>query len=193
MRTRSSEELMVLYQQDVPGAFDELYRRHQGKVEALCIRLVTRFHKELLPHIADIVQDVFAHLHRHKERFIRGGCFGNFLFTLTKRVTLNYMQYEFGRDAITAVGRPQSPDQAIAPDPLIEIHETEANEWEVAHGLHALSADHRQAILLVYFNGLTSQQAADRLGVPVSTFNRWRRSALAEMKRALQDAEAALA
>ena len=57
---------------------------------------------------------------------------------------------------------PQSPDQAIAPDPLIEIHETEANEWEVAHGLHALSADHRQAILLVYFDDLTSQQAADR-------------------------------
>ena len=59
MKTRSSEELMVLYQQDVPGTFDELYRRHRGKVEALCVRLVTRFHKELLPHIADIVQDVF--------------------------------------------------------------------------------------------------------------------------------------
>ena len=86
---------------------------------------------------------------------------------------------------------PQSPDQAIVPDPLIEIHKTEANEWEVAHGLDALSAEHRQAILLVYFDDLTSQEAADRLGVPVSTFNWWRRCALAEMKRALQDAEAA--
>ena len=41
--------------------------------------------------------------------------------------------------------------------------------WQLADGLSRLSADHREAIVLVHYQGLTVVEAAARLGVPPGT------------------------
>ncbi len=193
MRSQSSEDLMRLYQTGDERAFDELHRRHRYQVVGLCKRLVAPHHHELLPLVPDIVQEVFTYLHAHRDAYTPGRFFQPFLWTIAKRVTLNYLDYECSRCRDYRRRLPSSAAKMCEPDPLIAQRDKEAVQSAIEQGIQTLCENQKQVIRLVYFGNLTSKQVAATMGVPVSTVNWWRREALAAMKMTMPDAEAVFA
>lgn len=55
--------------------------------------------------------------------------------------------------------------------------------------LVSLPANHRRSVSLVYFDGLTHSELADRLGVQLGTAKSWVRRGLAQMNRCLTGTE----
>ena len=193
MTDRTSEELMELYQQlgDV-AAFEEIYRRHRGGVESLIVNMLNRYAPQLLANTADLVQDVFSFIHAYRQRFIGSARFTPWLYTTAKRLTQNHVRYETNlcRD-YRRTGHYQEVDlEPSIPESAMKM---DTSKTLVEHGLHRLPETHKQVIHLVYFEGLSSVEVAERLGVPVTTVNWWRKESLAIMRFALEEPETSAA
>jgi RNA polymerase sigma-70 factor (ECF subfamily) len=201
MIAKTNEQLMELHQRGDPAAFDEIYRRHRGGVEGLIVNMLTKYAPQLLSDTADLVQDVFAFIHAHRQLFIGGSRFTPWLYTTAKRLTQNHVRDEtkLRRDYRRTVhlhhedrdsSRFDAANYAVAEKVAAEHNRAVAVRLMVEHGLHQLPNNNlQQVIRLVYLNGLTSDETAKRLGVPVSTVNWWRRESLALMRVALEEPE----
>jgi RNA polymerase sigma-70 factor, ECF subfamily len=85
---------------------------------------------------------------------------------------------------------PHSDDDALAPSPASDPHQT--LEFAqlcgvVEKALVVLSPDERQAIETAYFAELTHAEVAERLNQPLGTVKTRIRSGLAKLRKALQD------
>jgi RNA polymerase sigma-70 factor (ECF subfamily) len=188
MIAKTNEQLMELHQRGDPAAFDEIYRRHRGGVESLIVNMLTKYAPQLLSNTADLVQDVFGFIHAHRQRFIGTTRFTPWLYTTAKRITQNHVRYQIQmrRDYRRTVHL----DPECDPTARDSSRHAVAVRLMVEHGLHQLPNNNlQQVIRLVYLNGLTSDETAKRLGVPVSTVNWWRRESLALMRVALEEPE----
>ena len=185
----TSEELMTLHQSNAHGAFDKLYDRHHAGVEGRIVRMLSTYTPELVHHTPDLVQEVFTYLHVNKECFIPGSRFNSWLSTVVKHIVLNHVRAERRecRDRRQTMPLSLNPKFALAiPDPLEKKRADAAIlESRIEEGIEVLPAEHQEAVRLVFFDGLTAQQAADKMGVPLSTLNWWRREALAKMRWAM--------
>lgn len=151
---KSDSELMVLYQQGNEAAFEELYRRHSGKVYGF---LKKRIREAEL--VDDIFQATFMKLHSSKDRFDPSLEYTPWLFTICKTVWLDALRKkrkrleltEFDVSEIEVDGRMESADiQATLPD------------------LAGLPATQRQAIELRYSDDLSFEEIAKRLNTSPS-------------------------
>src|SRR5947208_14184020 len=73
--TRSDDDLMLLARGGMMDAFDELVRRHQGRVLRVAARRLAR--RELAP---DVAQNAFLDLYRALPRYQPRGRFEAYLF-----------------------------------------------------------------------------------------------------------------
>jgi RNA polymerase sigma-70 factor (ECF subfamily) len=196
MIAKTNEQLMELHQRGDPAAFDEIYRRHRGGVESLIVNMLTRYAPQLLSDTADLVQDVFAFIHAHRQLFIGSSRFTPWLYTTAKRLTQNHVRDEtkLCRDYRRTVhlhhedrspsetSGLQAADLAVAKKVTVEQNHAVAVRLRVEHGLHQLSDIYQQVIRSLFFEGLTSQETADRMQVPKSTIDWWKRDALDKMR-----------
>lgn len=172
--------LMERYQQGDTAAFDEIYARHRGSVESLIVNIFSKYAPRLRSHTADLVQEVFASIHEHRERYIKATHFAAWLYTTAKRLTQNHIKHEkrMRRDyrrTFRLGSDPMFLDPANVPRALIE------------EGLCTLPETHQQIMRLVYFDGLTSREVAEKIGKPISTVDWWRRESLTRMRKVLKE------
>ncbi|MCC6138702.1 MAG: RNA polymerase sigma factor [Bdellovibrionaceae bacterium] len=80
----TDEELMNLYLQAHTQAFNELYRRHSGK-------LLTYLKKKVSPEVAeDLLQNTFTRLYTAKHTYKDNYLFLPWLFTIARNTLLDY-------------------------------------------------------------------------------------------------------
>lgn len=84
---QSDEELMVLYQNGTLIAFNELFKRHSGKVFGY---LLKRVRKEELA--ADLSQEVFVKLHKSKHLYNSSLPALPWIFSVTNSVLLDFVK-----------------------------------------------------------------------------------------------------
>jgi hypothetical protein len=77
------------------------------------------------------------------------------------------------------LGEPDPADRAMRSEAARRVNSCLAN----------LPANHRRSVSLVYFEGLTHSELADRLGVQLGTAKSWVRRGLAQMNRCLTGTE----
>jgi predicted DNA-binding protein (UPF0251 family) len=77
------------------------------------------------------------------------------------------------------LGEPDPADRALRSEEARRVNSCLAN----------LPANHRRSISLVYFEGLTHGELADRMGVQLGTAKSWVRRGLAQMNRCLTGTE----
>ena len=131
-------------------AFEDLVRASQAEVFRFALHL-TRDHALA----EDVTQDTFLRAFRFIAGYRGGQRFGSWLFAIARNCAM---------DALRKRGR-------IAEVPERDVHVTPdaTLRAELDAALAAISADHRDAFLLVEVFGLSYQEAADVLGVAVGT------------------------
>lgn len=160
-------------------AFARLYELVGARLFAVARRIVQR--DDLAE---DVLQDSFLRIWRAAYRYdpIKGSAYA-WLVSIVRNRALSARTragYREGRhdkvdiDAMTA----GDPDPAV-----LAMRGEEARRVKTC--LVRLPANHRHSVALVYFEGLTHRELADRLGVQLGTAKSWVRRGLAEMGKCL--------
>jgi len=137
----------------------------------------------------DVLQESFVRVWRWAHRYApdKGSAYGWLVRivrnrALTARETLHRREDGHGELASETLvsSDPDPSDQAMRSEEARRVNACLAN----------LPADHRRALTLVYFEGLTHSELAARLGVQAGTAKSWVRRGLARMNRCLSGADA---
>lgn len=160
----SEKRLVRRLQQGDAKAFTELVDAYGGRVHHLVRRYVDN------PSDAeDVTQEIFCDLHR---------CVGSFrgdssLATWVYRVALNHclkhcQRQRNGLDRSVPLTEQELPDTDWRSDPACCAARSELAE-QVRDAVERLSPLHSDVVVLCELHGLTYQECADALGIPVGT------------------------
>lgn len=136
----------------------------------------------------DVLQDSFLRVWRWAHRFdaSKGAAYGWLVCVVRNRAlsAKSMLQRREGRmqtldDETMVLGEPDPADQAMRSEEARRVNACLAN----------LPANHRRSVTLVYFEGLTHSELAERLGVQLGTAKSWVRRGLAQMNRCLTGTE----
>jgi RNA polymerase sigma-70 factor (ECF subfamily) len=141
-------------QHDDRAAFGELVRRHQGVVRGYLRRML----RERGDLADDLAQETFLKAHRALAGFRGGATFASWLCA----IATNELRGEWRR---------RTRRHEFSDDERVEAAST--NEAALAHdiesGLARLSEAQRASLVLCFEHGLTHEEAAQALGVPLGT------------------------
>jgi RNA polymerase sigma-70 factor (ECF subfamily) len=161
------------------SALAALYDRHASQMLALAKRIVV-----VSSAAEDIVQEVFLEAWKKAKSYdpSRGGV-RSWLLLRTRSRSIDFRRAASQSRASTVsddfwaehAGAPPS-DVSFAPDQIA-----------VRRALSALPKDQREALLLGYFEGLSSSEIALRVGSPVGTIKTRVAAALSKLRAALSD------
>jgi RNA polymerase sigma-70 factor, ECF subfamily len=149
-----------------PRAFELLYDQHSAAVYSTALGVV---HDRV--QAQDIVQEVFMRLWRQPGRFDAGrGTLGNYLRLMARSQALDTVREarvaRRARERLAAMVRSDEGRTDERPPAAAELR---LDQEVVLRALVLLPEAQRQAIVLAYWGGLTSDRIADVLGVPVGT------------------------
>ncbi|MCS6772068.1 MAG: RNA polymerase sigma factor [Kiritimatiellae bacterium] len=155
-------------------AFARLVERHQQKLLNFFLRSGAKHHAE------DLVQETFLRLYRHRKRAKPLARFTTYLHTLGHHVWLDHVrrQSRFARLLMRAAPEFNEIDCASANRPPVSM--------DADSLLGLLSPDHREAVVLVVYQGMAYHEAAEILGVPVGTVKSRVSIALSRIRAALR-------
>jgi RNA polymerase sigma-70 factor (ECF subfamily) len=161
---------------DERGAEDHiLIQRFLAGEEAAFERLVERYYQRidrLAQHVVghpmtaeDITQEVFLRAYRALPRFRGEASLYSWLYRIAINLCLNYLRRQAHR-----VSTVEEPDDTALPalDPS-SLLENQERERLVRKAIDALPAHYRVALILRDLEGLSYQEVADILGVPLGT------------------------
>jgi RNA polymerase sigma-70 factor, ECF subfamily len=182
MRSMTDEQLMHLYQGGDEDAFRELYGRYHHQLEAFVVNTLNALCPAFLSDVADILQTIFTWVHSYRGQFIAGTMVKPWLYSTANRLTRNHIEFE------TRKRRDFRRSAALEPDTAegdVSQREAEARQQDhemVQRCMSVLSPTQQEVIRLIYFEGYTAQEVADKLGVPKTTVDWRRRESLARMR-----------
>jgi RNA polymerase sigma factor (sigma-70 family) len=145
-------------------AFRSLFGRYSPTARALALRILRQ------PFLADeTVQEAFLSLWRHPERYDAGrGSVRAWLMSTVHHRAVDVVRREEAhrRRADVVLAEPPPEDPA---DRVVEALGLPEERAAVRRALEGLSPEQRQVIDLMYFEGLSQSQVAERTGIPLGT------------------------
>ena len=141
------------------NAFEALYRRHEGRIYALCLRMTGDREKA-----EDCVQETFVQAWRRLGSFQGRSAFGTWVHRIAVNQVLSAQRREARRPGFLEVveERTEEPDPGRRPaDAGLRM------DLEAAIG--SLPEGARNVFVLYAVHGYSHQEAADMLGVAVGT------------------------
>ena len=155
--TPSDWDLMHRVAEEDEDALRLLVQRHQGHLVNFFARSNVESHAE------DLVQETFIRLYRCRDRYQPTAKFTTFLHTLARNVLIDYVRKR---------GRWQRLLGAwaeLAPERDDRSSGTAGRRMDADRALATLSEEMRTVVVLVFYQGLAYQDAAEVLGIPVGT------------------------
>lgn len=152
------------------AAFETLYRRHSGRVHAICLRLTgDRLRAE------EAVQDVFVRLWERLASFRGESAFSSWLHRLAINTVLQTMRGTRRREARVSTGDDEelngAPVKALAVEDRMDLEDAIAR----------LPYEVRMVVVLHDIEGFTHEEIAVMTGVPPGTI----RSQLSRARKTL--------
>jgi RNA polymerase sigma-70 factor (ECF subfamily) len=157
-------------------AFQAFYQRHAGRVLAYARQLGRR------PDLAeDVVQEVFVAVWRKAASYQadRGDPVG-WLYTITRNKLVDLWRKSGDTAGLDELQWQQLPGPETAGSPRSDLLLT------MRQALARVSPEQRAAIELAYFGGLTYEETAERLRLPVGTLKSRIRSGLRTLRAVLE-------
>lgn len=183
--TSDGSELLVAVRLGDRAAFRALYDRFSSELLALCERI--------LHHRADAedaVADVFWEVWKRRERYdVTRGSARPYLMTLARSRAIDRLRSHAARPEQRAVSgrRVAEQDELTAPLPAPDESAVHGEtKLRIVAAIAGLEANQRETMELSYYEGLSHQQIADRLGAPLGTVKTHIRKGLLKLRYALQ-------
>jgi RNA polymerase sigma-70 factor, ECF subfamily len=158
--------LMVQVRDDVPGAFEGLVERYQGRLVGIFFHMVGRREEA-----EDLCQEVFLRIYRARKGYRPRARFSTWLFTIANNLALNHLRRK-GHTPGTAAGG-LTGSQSVAPfganlvgregTPSAQVRQAELGDL-VRDALSSLGEDQRMAVLLNKFEEMSYAEIADVMG-----------------------------
>jgi RNA polymerase sigma-70 factor (ECF subfamily) len=143
---------MARYADGDAPAFDELFRRYEGRAYAFLLER-TRSRERA----RDLYQELFLRLHRSRDRFDASRPFPPWFFQIAHRLAIDERRRAFWSREVPAESR----------DPLVEHRTSEAqvaDREQASRLLDALSSEERYVVLSARIEGVGYAELAARLG-----------------------------
>src|SRR5262249_52333859 len=137
-------------------------RSHQASVLA-----VTRHYLGDLEEARDIAQDVFVRLYENLDSFSGGDSFKAWLLRMARNASIDRLRRIKARPPVADV--PACDAQIAGPGDPEESAGRAARENLMRRALARLGEQHREVVLLKEIHGLTLEEVAGVLGIPVGT------------------------
>ena len=177
------DELSNLLQEVARGdrkALRETYERTSAKLYGVCLRIARD--REAAD---DILQDVYLKVWKRAGRF--NPAFASpitWLCAIARNAAIDWVR-KHGRPALPA----NEPHESSDPDysGAMEAMSVGADRALIFDCLDALPDQHKRAIHLAFFDGLSHSELADTLRTPLGTTKSWIRRGLLQLRGCLQD------
>lgn len=161
---------MRLLARDDPDALRTLVERYQGLLMNFFVRSGAESHAE------DLVQETLVRLYRYRKKYRPLAKFTTFLHTLARHVWIDHLRKKHRWDRLVNAWAEEKPDQDERSAGIA------SRRMDAEHLVAALSEEMRSVVVLVIYQGLAYQDAADVLGLPVGTVKSRMFNALRRMK-----------
>ena len=177
----SDDRLVERLCQKDSSAFEELYGRYGKRVYSTIYRIVrSRVVAE------DLAQEVFLKAWSRANDFERGcsRSLATWIITIARNRSIDYIRSTEGR--MTRASR-----EILTIDKIVDAYDAEeriARNRQIARlelAVEKLGADHRRVVGLIYFEGLTQVETANRQSRPLGTIKSWVRQALVALRQDL--------
>ena len=161
--------------------------------------LVHRYERELFHYLwrylhdagraEEVFQAAFLRLYQHRYDFRVGQRVRPWLYTIATRLAIDALRHAARRPAVSldaehgddATLKQLTAGETLSPEEQAEQHEQ--RRW-LETSLGELPQRLRDALQLVYLNGLTYHEAARRLGIPLGTLKSRLHESLVKLNRA---------
>ena len=165
-QTASDDELLTLAWSGGAAACEELARRHRGSAYLLALQLLGNRDDAL-----DVAQEAMLRFFASIGRITPGRAVRPWLLTIVRNQARDFWRRQKVRrtESIDA-----NPDHLLSqmvdtgPDPEEAVHQAELRR-RVWRAIAALSADHREIVVLRDFHGLSYDELAHALGIRIGT------------------------
>ena len=155
----SSAELVTRASRGDPGAFEDLYRQHVGRVYGLCLRMTGQ------PESAeDLTQDTFVSAWRSLPGYEGRSSFSTWLHRIAVNAVLARRRSPQGRNEVS-----MTDDAGEQMDFEAEGRMDEATPIDVERAIAGLPPGARDIVVLHGIYGYSHEEAAEMLGVAVGT------------------------
>jgi RNA polymerase sigma-70 factor, ECF subfamily len=156
----SEADLVQRCRRDEPGAFEELYRHHAGRVYNLAVRL-----SGSLAEGEDLTQDVFIQVHRKLDGFRGESALGTWIYRLATNHCLDYLRSREGR----AQGRLEPLEEVDSWEPATVTAPLRADRIDLERAIARLPLGYRAAFVLHDVEGFEHREVAAMLGIAEGT------------------------
>lgn len=174
-------QLMKLIRQKDPAALEMLYDRYEGLIFSFAYRMV-----QDSMAAEEVMQEFFMRIWKNLEQYDSSkGKLSTWMFTVTRPIAIDQLRNN----------NPRIPQEPAGVEELQEMRETgimseEMTELlmageQVREALQELSRDQQQVIDLIYYQGLTQQEVASRVAVPLGTVKSRVRLAMKQLQKRL--------
>ena len=153
-------------------AFATLVRTYQALAHAVAWRITAR--QDLA---ADVVQEAFLRVLRHRENFDPARAFKPWLLQIIRNLSIDALRLTRNHDEATADTGSVTSDPGVA----LDAAETRARVVQI---LGTLPEKYREILVMREMEGLPAEEIAERIGVEYAT-TRWR---LHEARRLFRNA-----
>lgn len=158
-------ELMLTFCRGQEDAFVELYRRYRDRIVAFCKRIVgTDAQAE------EAAQDVFIKLYRARDSYAQRSRFSTFIYRIAANHCLNLqarVENKVMARGVDIETRPAPSTSQHAPAPHAALEQGELRE-QLSRALATLPDRQRTALVLVHYEGLSYEEAAEAIDVTES-------------------------
>jgi RNA polymerase sigma-70 factor (ECF subfamily) len=179
--TADDGQLMQLIRQKDPAALEMLYDRYEGMIYSFAYRIV----KDSMA-AEEVIQELFMRIWKNAEHYDSSkGKLPTWMFAVTRNIAIDHLRKTNSR----------MPQQPTASEELQEIRDTGTMTEDmvellmigeqVREALLELSRDQQQVVDLIYYQGLTQQEVAIRVAIPLGTVKSRVRLAMKQLQKRL--------
>lgn len=162
------------------AALGKLYDRYAGLVYGIALKMLTN-----AAEAEDLTQEIFLILWQRNTYQASRGSMGSYLSTLTRSRALDRLRVGSNRQRILSQWSDDVGPRNSAATPFEQASIDERKEL-VRKGLAELPEKHRQVLEMMYFEGLSQAQIAQRLETPLGTVKTWARKGLLQLNQNLK-------
>jgi RNA polymerase sigma-70 factor, ECF subfamily len=174
----SDHELLDRLQAKHADALEQLYDNYGDIMYGLAFRILGNRQE-----VEDVIQDIFLGLWHHCNYDPDRASFKSFLMLLVRSRSLDRLRSQKSRlNTAERSGHLVSKSSAETPLEAVVLDEISRR---VQEALAELPTKQRQALELSYFGGLTQQEIAQRLKIPLGTVKSYFRLSFAKLRQSL--------